>query len=126
MFFSSCSRQFAVSVLRGGAHVCVLTWVNTIFYRRKYTQTLQFIGVIAKKYFSTESRHFTLFYQFPFAVQTHSLLRSICRHLISQEIVQKHIHLDIIWHRIHDLFSHSTFMCLYVVLLALQKPRYLE
>ena len=52
------------------------------FIDAKNTTTLQFMRIIkTKMIFLAYCRHSTLFYQFPFAVQTHAFLRSIYRRL---------------------------------------------
>ena len=48
-----------------------------------------------------------MYSQFPFAVQTHSFLRSICRHLHSYEITQKHTHSNTLPQHLVDMLLNS-------------------
>ena len=67
---------------------------------------------------------FKLYYQFPFAVQMHVLLRSICRHL---HFVRNHTKTHTFRHNItHFLWEFVKSVCFYGVLFALQKRRYLQ
>ena len=81
--------------------------------------------VIAKQYcFFAYCRQFTLFYQFPFAVQTHAFLRGICRHL---HFIRNHTKTRTFRHEMAKYERYFLkFMCFYVVLFALQKRHYLQ
>ena len=69
-------------------------------------------------------RQFTLYYQFPFAVQTYAFLRSICRH---SHFVRNHTKTVTFKYNItHSSWDFFKFVCFCSVSFALQKRHYLQ
>ena len=91
----------------GGANVCIFIVVFATISMDVKTHKNSTVYADNRKLimFFAYPRHFTLYYQFPVAVQMHAFLRSICRHL---HFIQNHTKTHTFWYDI------TTYWCYFV------------
>ena len=110
----------------GGANVCVFTWVGATIFIDVKTHKNNTVYADHRIFFIVfvYCKQFALYYQFPFAVQTHAFLRSICRHL---HFVRNHTKTHTFRHNTAQFEGEFVkFVCSYNALFALQKRHCLQ
>ena len=72
--------------------------------------------VVKCKCFCSHIVHFTLYYRFPFAVQTHTFLRSICRH---SHFTRNHTKTHTFRHNIAQFSNNLSNSCVFTMFYSL-------